>query len=272
MLKRHKVAAGVAAWALLIAVFALFTPSVTVREQTRPADALPRLDAAVGDAAGLLTGKPYGYSLTPLTSEGACDITPVRSGVEYSRTVTVYTGKKDARAAVDELYKGLKKRYGLEPTSFSERPAFSGTSADYVDFELRQDRELVVWRATTGCRPAADAVGELAPAFAPGAQSAALLKQLGVDDPDWSSATATCGDLGGPGGTASTATATGELAEDTKADLEKLADDLPEDTEVTVASKKLLSYRLEGVTHAVGLDGRTVTVTATEGCDGKSGD
>lgn len=270
-IKRHKVGVLVAAWALLIAVFALFTPSVTVREQTHPAQVLPTLDRAVGDVAGLLTGKPYGYSLTALTAEDECSITPVRSGEEYSRTVTVYTGKKHARAAVEELHDALKRRYALEPAVFAKLPLFTGTSADYVEFELRQEPAYVVWRATTGCRPAGAAVGKLAPAFSPSAQSVAALRKLGVDDPDWGIASAACGDLAGPGGNTETVTGTGELPGDAKADVSKLVDKAPEGVTVVVGSKKLVSYRVDGVTHAVGLAGRTVTVTATTGCDGKTG-
>lgn len=267
-IKRRKAVLVVAAWGLLIAVLALFTPSVTVREQTHPAQALPSLDAAVGDAAGLLAGKPYGYSLTALTSEGECDITPVRGGQEYSRTVTVYPGKKQAPAVTKELYKALKDRYRLEPVAFATTLAFAGTGDDYVDFELRLESQSVVWRAGTGCRPAGDAVGELAPAFTPPAQSVAFLRKLGVDDPDWGVATVKCGDLAGPGGTARTVTGSGELPKGAKADVSALADQAPSDVKVVVDAKKLVSYRVDGVTHAVSLDDRTVTATATRGCDG----
>lgn len=267
-IKRHKVGLLVAAWALLITVFALFTPSVTVREQTHPAQALPRLDQAVGDAAGLLAGKSYGYAMTGLTSQGSCDITPVRSGEEYSRTITVYTGKKHARDAVTDLYDGLRERYSLQPAALVELPTYTGTSADYVDFELRQEPAYVVWHATTGCRPAGAAVAKLAPAFTPGAQSVAFLRKLGVTEPEWESVSAECGDLAGPGGTAVTVSGTGELPADAKGDVSKLADTAPDDVKVVVESKTLVSYRIDGVTHAISLDDRTVTVTATEGCDG----
>lgn len=266
--KRRKGLVIVVAWAVAIGVLALATPSVTVREQTHPAQALPRLNAAMGDVAGLLSGKPYGYALTALTSEGPCDITPVRSGEEYSRTVTVYTGRKAARPAVDDLYDELKDRYRLEPDPFAARPNFFGTTDDYVDFELRQETEYLVWRATTGCRPAGAAVGELAPAFSPGAQSVAFLRKLGVADPDWGSASTECGDLAGPGGDARTVTGTGRLPKGAKADVSTLTEAVPDDVKLVIESEELLSYRDGGVTHAISLDDRVVTVTATTGCDG----
>lgn len=266
-MKRRKVAVWVAVWALAVTVMAFATPSVTVREQTEVADALPDLHAAMGDAAGLLTGKPYAFVVGSLEPEPECSVTPVRAGEQYSRTLTVYADEADVETVAMDLAAGLQDRYGLERLQHSQAPRFSGEIDSYVLLDLVVQGNTVTWTAGTGCRPVGDAVAEVRPGYQPPAAAVDALAELtGEESADWRLSGALCGDLDGPGGATRTATAEAPLPEGAVADVSYAAEWEPDGASTLVESTELVAYRLGDTSTVIELDDRLVTVSTTVDC------
>lgn len=266
-LKRRKYVVLVGAWALIIAVFAFSASSPTVREQTTATEALGELDRATGDVAGLVSGQPYGFAVSGLIPGEPCDITPARSGEQYSRAVTVYAPSADHATLIKRLSTKLRDRYGLyEVSEKGQRARFTGEGDKFVDYTLTEHRDWVTWTAATGCRPKGDAVGDLSPDFEPPATLAKQLSVLKVDSARWNRATTTCGDLGGPGGRATTVTAAGRLP--AGAAFSALTKLVPHKATVVVSGKNLLSYRSGDTSWSAVESHGTVTVNQTHQCSG----
>ncbi|MGH8791444.1 MAG: hypothetical protein ACRDXX_02195 [Stackebrandtia sp.] len=266
--RSRKAAVWIGLWALAVVVLAFLAPSAaTVREQTEAPDAIGDLDAAVGDAAGLLTGKPYAYAVGQLRSEGECDITPVRDGVEYSRSVTVYAEEADVPVVVEELAEGLQDRYDLTSAWSGDRARYTGEISSYVLLELLSGENTVTWTARTGCRPAGGAVAQLLPDYQPPAAAVALLAELtGAETAQWSLSSAQCGDLAGPGGATRTARAAATLPDDADADVSGAVELAPEGASIVVARSDLVAFRLGDASTAITLSNRKVSVNSTVDC------
>ena len=267
--KQRKVAVLVGAWALVVTVLAFATPSVTVREQVTAVEALHDIDAAAGDVAGLLAGRPYSYSIGGLTLDDPCDITAVRAGEEYSRTVRIYTPEEDLMAVAEDLIDKLGDQYPLRRVGTADGALrYLGENHGYVGFELFARDNLITWRATTGCRPVGDPIGRIDPVFRPPSEIGSVLSALEVDDPRWNRAEASCGDLGGPGGRVETVTGTGTVPGEADIDLSGFVDRLPPEASLLLARPDLVTYRMADTSWSLTLDDRLVTVSSTIDCTG----
>lgn len=267
LVRRRKLAVGVTAWAILLAILAFVSQSVTVREQVGAGDALKLLNAGTGDAAGLLTGQPYSYGVDAVTSGDDCKVTMAREGKEFTRTVSIYTPAEDVMTVAKSLAGKLSGTYDLEKVPSADNTLrYAGTSKAYVEYELFAEDSTITWSGTTGCRPPGDMVGGWTTAYDPPAEGTAVLKALNVTSAKWQLSTVTCGDLGGPGGHSRTITGSAKLPKDTKADISALSDRLPSDATLVVSQPDLVAYRLGDMSWAATLSGRHVKVTQTSDC------
>jgi hypothetical protein len=165
----------VAAWALFLAVsgtiYALHG-SPTVREQTTIASARPTIDRAITNVIAAAGSGPI-VIVGPFVQTRTCDITPVRSGVEYARTVDLIAAPGTESGLLKTIADGLPKAYGAKagPGDVLELYADAG---DYVGLvgNVPAPGEVEI-RAATGCRSAGGAItgvpapsldaGEMAP-------------------------------------------------------------------------------------------------------------
>lgn len=263
--KRRKVYVAVVAWGVLVGILAFVSPSVTVREQTTVADSLEQLDQAMGDAVAVLSGGDYGYYLSPLVSSGDCDITPLRSGEQYDRKVTVHA--QDPAAAVAELADALAGPYRLELVSGPDSPTrYLGRIPGYVELSLTvlpDDR--IEWKADTGCRQPGDQVASLSPSFETPQEVSRTLADLGIEAGEYALGTAQCGDMGGRTGQARSVVATAELP-DGVSDVSVLADGVPDRARVLVSGERLLVYRIGDSVTSVAMSDEDVVAATTVDC------
>ncbi|GAB3655877.1 hypothetical protein [Glycomyces tarimensis] len=153
---RTRLRVAVVAWALLLVAAAFAGSGVSVREQVGAHDARADMDAVLGEAAGYLSGEVHVLSAGPLEVD-PCDITPVRPGVALARTLMVERSREDT-------LEGLAERFALERDADAERPTWFGVTDGYVEVRLAEvDTGVARLRASTGCRPADEALGVVRP-------------------------------------------------------------------------------------------------------------
>lgn len=181
----------------------------TVRGQTTIVGAVPVVDRAVF-AVATAAGPGPAVALGGFTKISDCDITPVRSGVDYQRTITFYTAPGSESALLHTIATGLPRSYAAAsgPGAILELHADAG---DYVGvIGAGPTPGVVEIRADTGCREAggpirgvpAPAVGS--PELAP---TQAVLAVLGVHATSTSQAGISC-----PGGTSTMRTVSAHVA------------------------------------------------------------
>lgn len=262
--KGRKLLVVVVAWGVAVGVMAFVSPSITVREQTTVADSLEQLDRAIGDAAGVLSGSDYGYYLSPLSLVGECDITPVRSGERYDRTVTVHA--QDTGAAVAELVDALTDEYRLELVSGPESPVrYSGHIPGYVELTLTQLPDgSVQWRADTGCRRLGDDVAALSPRFETPREIADVLAELNLEADGFRLGSAQCSGIGDRSGSARSVVATTDVPD--ISDVSVLAESVPDRAKVLVSDERVLAYRIGDSVTSVVLSDEDMTIATTVDC------
>ncbi|WP_100448928.1 hypothetical protein [Glycomyces xiaoerkulensis] len=163
---RRRLRAIVVAWAVLLVAAAFFASGATVREQADAAEGRTAADAAVGVAASALAGSAFPFSVGPAAAT-ACDLTPVRGGVNFQRHFEVATDEPEA--AFEQASAALAGHFGVD------RPGRSGhwrfTGGDFLTVSLHVDREGASpglrGSVSTGCRPEGAAVGSVTPAERP---------------------------------------------------------------------------------------------------------
>lgn len=267
-LKRRKLGVVVTAWGLLVAILAFSASSVTVREQLDIGDALPRLSQAVGDVAGLMSGQEPSFAVEPLVRDDECDITPVRSGVEYSRSLKIYAGENSAPQVAKNLRDRLADRYDLRVApSVDGALRYTATLPNFVDYELSAFNGVVEWVASTGCRPVGSEAGTVVSVYDPPAESTAILGDLNVESADWSKASVSCGDLASSEGETHTVVARAKLSGDARIDLSMLEARVPSDGEILVQEADLFTYRVGDMSWAVATSDGEITVSSTSECD-----
>ncbi|GAB3220175.1 hypothetical protein GCM10027447_04250 [Glycomyces halotolerans] len=162
---RRRLRIIVAAWAVLLVTAAFFGTRATVREQADAAEGREAADAAVGVAASALAGDAFEFHVGPPAAL-TCSLTPVRDGVEYTRTFLIVTDEPEVAFA--QAGAALADHFG------TERPESDGhwrhTSAAFVNVRLDVDTEAPAVRGafTTGCRPSGAAFGAVVPSERPG--------------------------------------------------------------------------------------------------------
>jgi len=167
--RRRRVLLAVAlVWGLVLATVGIwysFHGRPTAREQTTIAQAQPVVDRAIENvvrAAGL-AAVPAVFGFGKVSD---CDVTPIRGGVRYERTVWLYTAAGGEADLLDRIVDGLPARYKAEahgtPHTMTADAGFFVTVNGSIPVP-----GLVSVKAGTGCRtlghqPAAD------PTTAPG--------------------------------------------------------------------------------------------------------
>jgi hypothetical protein len=264
--RRHWLAVGVAGWAVLVvvlAVYALHRGESTVRAQTSVAQALPTVDRAIADvvvaaeSAGAVA-EIGGYREVG----GRCSITAVRDGARYERAAYLYVPVGQEPALLDRIAATLPRDYDARVRRSGARQL----TADAGDFVALQGgvagRGELRFTADTGCRPLTGPVSEPEPSSlaANRLPVQAVLDTLKVSDVRWQTHRVGCG----RGGSVWTVRADGPAGSEPTVDALRAAA-----PDAVVARPDLYVYR----SGPVGIVARTrdgaLTVTATTGCDVK---
>jgi hypothetical protein len=141
-------------WALVLAVsgtiYALHGKP-TVREQTTVASAQPTIDRAITNVVAAAGSGPV-VVVSPFVKTQTCKITPVRSGVEYVRSVSLIAAPGTESALLKTIADGLPASYGAKsgPGNVLNLYADAG---DYVGLvgAVPAPGEIEV-KAESGCR------------------------------------------------------------------------------------------------------------------------
>ena len=187
--RRWRLIGTVVAWALILGGLAIWSAThdpPTVPEQRTIAQALPMLQQATGAVLVAASGPGRAVVLGKLKVTDGCRITPVRTGIEATRDVTMYVPAGQARQALEAIARGL-------PVDYRARVAGAGKGARVslradagsfvaIDADSLANAQVITFEASTGCRPAARTVLDLAdpPAGDPPVAFTAALRALGV--------------------------------------------------------------------------------------------
>ena len=234
----------------------------SVRGQTTIVGAEPVVNRAVVTVAAAAGAGPVA-AIGGFTKIGDCTITPVRSGVDYQRTIMFYAAPGSESAVLKTIASGLPRSYAAKsgPGAILDLYADAG---DYVAITgaVPAPGEIEI-RAATGCREAGGAIAEPpAPAIgSPGmAPVRAVLAALGVVATSTSQAEINC-----PGGTGTMRTVaahapSGQVPGPLGSTLASLA------AAPALASPNVFAYR-SGTTDVVATqDSSGLTVAATTRC------
>jgi hypothetical protein len=166
---RRRLRVIVVAWALLLVAAAFLGRQATVREQSDAAEGRASVDATVGVAASALAGSAFKVAVGP-PEVTACDITPVRQGVEYRRTFAV--DAEEPELAFRQVVEALAPELGFDPPG-AGGSGWRATSADFVTARLTVeegggDGPGLTGSVSTGCRAAGADVGAFMPGERPG--------------------------------------------------------------------------------------------------------
>jgi hypothetical protein len=179
----------VVVWALILGVVAIWSAGhdpPTVPEQRTIAEALPVLQQATGAMLAAADGPGRVVALGDIKLAGDCRITPVRSGVEATRDVTMYVQAGQARQALDAVAKGLPIGYRphVARAGKGTRVGLHADAGSFVaiDADTLANAQMVTLEASTGCRPAARSKLDLVDPSAgdPPVAFTAALRALGV--------------------------------------------------------------------------------------------
>lgn len=179
----------VVVWALILGVIAIWSAAhdpPTVPEQRTIAEALPVLQQATGAMLAAADGPGRAVVLGDTKLADGCRITPLRTGVEATRAVTMYVPAGQARQALDAVAKGLPIGYRprVARAGKGSRVGLHADAGSYVgiDADTLADAQMVTLEASTGCRPAASTTLDLANPQAgdPPVAFTAALRALGV--------------------------------------------------------------------------------------------
>jgi hypothetical protein len=187
--RRWKQTAAIVVWAALLGVLAIWSSAhdpPTVPEQRNIAQAMPVLQQATGAVLAAASGPGRAVVLGKTKLSDGCRITPVRTGVEATRDVTMYVQADQARQGLDAVARGLPASYGagVARAGKGARVALHADAGSYVaiDADTLATSQVVTLEVSTGCRPAATTVLDLAdpPAGGPPLAYTSALRALGV--------------------------------------------------------------------------------------------
>jgi hypothetical protein len=181
--------AAVVGWAALLGVLAIWSSAhdpPTVPEQRNIAQALPVLQEATGALLNAASGPGRAVVLGKTGLSDGCRITPVRTGIEASRKVTMYVQADQAKQALDGVASALPAGYHARVARAGKgsRVALHADAGSYVaiDADTLATSQVIELEVSTGCRPAARTVLDLAdpPAGGPPIAYLSALRALGV--------------------------------------------------------------------------------------------
>jgi len=156
-------------WALVLVVsgtvYAL-RGKPTVREQTTIGDAQPTVDRAVDNTVRAAGPGPL-VVLGPFVKSSDCDITPVRGGVEYIRTLDLYGAPGSESTTLRTIAEHLPPSYAARsgPGTVLDLTADAGNYVGLIGDSPRAGEVEI--KTETGCRePGRVAAGPAAPSLA----------------------------------------------------------------------------------------------------------
>jgi hypothetical protein len=248
------------AWGLVVlglGYWSLRHGKPTAREQTTIGQALPTVNAALGDLAGTLDEATAVPVLGGYVQVGrSCSVTVAREGARYERILFVFTAPGTEKALLKRVRDGLPERYKAE---LSKSGVLSADAGNFVSIRGAETSPgQVRFTADTGCRPQNSSVREAEPSAAAAARAPvqAVLDRLQLGTATWQTFETACP----TGGRLWTVEA------DAKGAPKSLVDVLKPAADAIVARPDVVAYRAGGAGVVVrSLDG-TVTVTSSTGC------
>lgn len=254
--KRWIVVATVA-WGVVIAAlgyYSLRNDPPTAREQTTIAEALPYVDAALGDVASTLDANATVTALGGYNRLGnSCRVTVAREGARYERVLTVYTKEGSETAVLERIRDALPERYkaGLSHN------VLSADAGEFVSVRggVASPGQVRV-AADTGCRPMTHRVEESQSGSADRAPAQAVLDALKLTAARWQTHQLACP----AGGTLTTVEADADPAP------AALPDTLRPASGAVVDKPDRLAFRSGSTGVTVRIADKSVVVTATTGC------
>gem|GEM_PF-1121023 len=155
---RRILLAAVAAWALVLVGtggwYALHGRP-TVRDQTTIGSAQSTVDTAVADLLRAAGSGPVPV-LSGFAKVGDCDVTLVRAGERWARSVRFWVPVDAVGPLIDQVAAGLPARYQAKANTSAGGAVHTlyADAGDYVSITGSVDRPgLVRFTAGTGCRP-----------------------------------------------------------------------------------------------------------------------
>ncbi|WP_203814997.1 hypothetical protein [Paractinoplanes ferrugineus] len=260
--KRRRLLIGaVIAWIVVLvglSIWSVEREPATVPEQRDIAHAVPELQQAAGTLFTAADGDGRALVLGELELIGDCRITPVRSGTEAARDLTIYVADGGAKAALDQIAAGLPKRYQAYSisTKGGTRLTFHADAGNFIGIDGRVDAtaKVLTLRLTSGCRPDSDDIpGEADPsAGAPPAVFGAVLAALSGEATSVPATTAV------PGATSWT------VALDEPTDLQERLRKVSAGAAVIRGDASVWAYRTGDDSVVVVPDGKRVRVTVSQ--------
>lgn len=162
--RRPRLVALVVVWILIVtglSVWSVRHDPPTVPEQRDIAEAVPVLQAATGAVfAAATAGRDRAVEIEDVRVRRGCRVTPVRSGVEATRLVTVYVRGDGALPVLKAIAAGLPAGYHAraDASSSGKRVGLEADAGGYVAIDVRADAasQVLPIEISTGCRPDGD--------------------------------------------------------------------------------------------------------------------
>ncbi|MFG1605700.1 hypothetical protein [Actinoplanes sp. NPDC049265] len=266
--RRPGLIAVVVAWILVVAGLGLWSvwhDPPTVPEQRDIAAAMPVLQEAAGAVfAAASDGRDRAAEIDDVRVRRGCRVTPVRSGVEATRTVTVYVRGDGALPVLEAIAAALPAGYHAraDASTTGRRVGLEADAGGYVAIDARAEAssQVVPIEVSTGCRPDGDLELESPSLVKPPAQLVAALRALGQDEAAAAgSSTVSCPS----GGSGRTYTVDGVPP---PRDLGVALQPVVGGASVVRAEPSGWAYLIDGVAVAVVKQGSTLRLSVTEPC------
>jgi len=150
----------VAGWIVVVAVLAVWSVAherATVPEQRDIGLAVTDLQRAAGVVYAAANGAGRAVVLGELKVERDCRVTPVRSGLVATRTVSVYVSDGGAVAAVQEIAARLPDSYQADAgeSRGGTRISLEADAGNFIAIDLNGESSATALslELSTGCRP-----------------------------------------------------------------------------------------------------------------------
>jgi len=243
----------------LAAWWGLARPEPTDREQTTVGQAQPFADEAIARVAAAVTADHAGVvAVSPFTRVESCDVSVVRGGERYQRTLTAIVPPGTERAVIERVAAALPADFA--PSVRRSDPARLTADVGYwvlLTGTATAPGELSFVADTGDCRP----LGDLQPSPSVStSRDQALLSRLGLAEVSRTGASVSCVD----GGSVVTSEIRATIHEgDLRAGI-----DVPAGSDVSVNEPRLVAYRTAaGLQVAIRAHEDATILTSTTVCD-----
>lgn len=188
-IRRPWLVAVVVLWIVVVTALSLWSvrhDPPTVPEQRDIAEAMPVLEQATGAVFEAATaGRDRAVEIGDVRVRPGCRVTPVRSGVEAIRVVTVYVRGDGALPVLKAIAATLPAGYAAraDASTSGRRVGLEADAGGYVAIDARADAasQVLPIEISTGCRPAGDLKPVTSGPVEPPASLVSVLRALGQD-------------------------------------------------------------------------------------------